>query len=286
MNDLWPVGPNATAGAYTVTVLANGYLPYTVSSKQWNGQFADPGTPTSGASVPPVTIMPITLTPAPAVVTVTDRNSETPIAGAQVEVKLYKYTYDGANWDQSTVSDVSATTSVLGTAAFTNVTGDDADPLGAGAGYSYNKPQEPWTEGEFYDQFAIDITYPPAPADYNTFPETPLPGAFPIAGYQASLAATSSLFDLNVRTEYAYGNYYSGYPRYGDTIRVNVNGTTQIATTGIGGASPGEVVFNIATFGSYTVQRETFSGGGGWSNIWSQTIPNGAYGDYHVVASW
>jgi prepilin-type N-terminal cleavage/methylation domain-containing protein len=288
MSDLWPVGPNATAGAYTVTVLANGYCPYTgpynVNSSPWDGQFADPGTPTSGASVPPVIIDPITLTPAPAVVTVTDQNSGAPIVGAQVEVKLYKYTYNGANWDQSVASDVFATTSVLGTAAFASVTGNYGDPLGTG--YSYSQPAPPLTaDVSSYYQFDIDIT---APTGYNAFPETTLTGAFP-AGYPASLTATSSLFDLHVRAEYASGSYYSGYPRYGDTIKLTApDGTTEIATTGIGGDSPGEVVFNMATlgFGTYKTQRETFSDGGGWTDIWSQNIPSGAYGDYHVATSW
>jgi prepilin-type N-terminal cleavage/methylation domain-containing protein len=279
MSDLWPVGPNATAGSYTVTVLANGYLPSTVSSSQWNGKFADPGAPTSGAFVPPVTIPPITLTPAPAVVTAIDQNSA-PIAGAQVEVKLYKKTYNGTNWDQSVAYDtIPATTSVLGTAAFTTVTGD-TDPLGGT--YSYTKPGTP-TSGDYYYQFAIDVSYPPAPADYNAFTETTLSGAFPAGGYQASLAATSSLFDLHVRTEYASGNYYSDYPRYGDTIQLSGPGGTRTATTASGTTS-GEVVFNLSSFGNYTVKRQTYSNGGSWVTIASPSISS--YGDYYVVASW
>jgi hypothetical protein len=256
-----------------------------VSASQWNGQFADPGTPTSGASVPPVTISPITLTPAPAVVTVTDQYSGAPIVGAQVEVKLNEYTYDGANWNSSTLSDVSTLTSVLGTAAFASVTGDSTDPLGSGSNYSYTK-QDPPEPGDVYYQFTIDIT---APTGYNAFSEVLLPGAFRAAGYPESLTATESLFDLHAKAEYTSGSYYSGYPRYGDTIKLTApGGTTEIATTGIGGDAPGEVVFNLATlgFGTYTVQRETFSDGGGWTNIWSQKISSPAYGDYYAVASW
>lgn len=103
--DVWPVGEGAFGDAYSLKVLAEGYLPYNMrddSEAVWDGKFASPGERQT------VTIR---LTPANASIKVLDGSTEVPVTEANVQV----YQHNGS-CSQETVTE--AVTNEDGTVSF------------------------------------------------------------------------------------------------------------------------------------------------------------------------